>query len=90
MGDNTSSMGWLRRSNFKEDATNNNKEPETNDDWMVKQDIARKLAYLVMEVDSCLYSQWFAGEKNVCTDSLSRDGIFLSNSSHLAMLNHYP
>ena len=89
MGDNTSSMGWLRRSNFKEVANDNNKEPETNEDWMVKQEIARKCAYLVMEVNSCLYSQWFAGEKNVCTDSLSRDGIFLSLPSHLTMLNHY-
>ena len=89
MGDNTSSMGWLRRSNFREDNNANNKEPETNEDWLVKQDIARKLAYLVMEVNSCLYTQWFAGEKNVCTDSLSRDGVFLSLSSHLVMLKHY-
>ena len=49
-------MGWLRRSNFREDANENNKESEINEDWLVKQDIARKLAYLVMEVDSCLYS----------------------------------
>ena len=42
-----------------------------------------------MAAKACLYSQWFAGEKNVCTDSLSRDGPFLSLSSHLFMLKHY-
>ena len=88
MGDNTASMGWLRRSNFKEN-NNENIEEETNEDWMVKQDIARKLADIILSANSCLYSQWFAGDKNVCTDSLSRDGLFLSRSSHLAMLNHY-
>ena len=30
MGDNTASMGWIRRSNFRE-------EDETHLDWFVKQ-----------------------------------------------------
>jgi hypothetical protein len=89
MGDNTSSMGWIRRSNFREEASDKNKELETNDDWLIKQEIARKAADLVLLANACLYSQWFAGEKNVCTDSISRDALFLSLRSHLTLLKYY-
>lgn len=50
MGDNTSAMGWLRRSNFREDN-------EEKIDWLVKQKIARKLAHLVLEYKLVLYKQ---------------------------------
>ena len=36
MGDNISSMGWLRRSIFRE-------EHESNLEWFAKQEVARKL-----------------------------------------------
>ena len=62
---------------------------ELNEEWAIKQDIARKLADIIMDKDACLYSQWFAGSQNVATDSISRDGIFLSCDSHVAMLKHY-
>ena len=41
MGDNTASMGWLRRSNFRE-------ENESNLEWFAKQEVARKLARVVL------------------------------------------
>ena len=72
-------MGWLKQSNAKE-------KDESKLKWTVKQDVEKKVAYLVLETDSCLYSQWFAGKKNVCTDSLSRDGLLLTHKYHLSVL----
>ena len=61
-------MGWLRRSNFRE-STNGDK--ESNLDWSVKQQVARKFANLILDAKACLYSQWFAGSENIGSDSLS-------------------
>ena len=44
--------------------------------------MARKLEELILQVDGVLYSQWFKGEDNVVTDSLSRDLYFLDIKSH--------
>ena len=88
MGDNMSSMGWMRRSNFKEKVDGTG-ELESNEEWAIKQDISRKLAEIILEQEACLYSQWFAGTQNVATDSISRDGLYLSLKSHVAMLKHY-
>ena len=54
MGDSTAAMGWLRRSNFRE-------HDETDREWHVKQQVARKLAWLLLDIKACLHSQWFAG-----------------------------
>ena len=88
MGDNMSSMGWLRRSNFKETIEETG-EMESNEEWAVKQDIARKCADVILEAEACLYSQWFAGVQNVAFDSISRDCLYLSPDAHVAMLKHY-
>ena len=69
MGDSTTAMGWLRRSNFRE-------KDESNREWEVKQNVARKMANLVLDSETVLYRQWFEGEKNVVADSLSRDAYF--------------
>jgi len=83
-GDNTSSLGWLRRSNFRQ-------RDEDDTDWFVKQQVARKLAFLILQVEAMLYTQWFAGRFNICTDSLSRDCHLLSPSSHeLFLKTHAP
>ena len=81
MGDNTASMGWLRRANFRE----NN---EHDKEWYAKQQLARKLASLVLASDTVLYRQWFRGADNELADSLSRDAIFLPNNSHKTFLYH--
>ena len=75
MGDSTAAMGWLRRSNFRE-------KDETDVEWIVKQDVARKVAELVLKADAVLYRQWFRGEDNVVADSLSRDCYYLSPIAH--------
>jgi len=60
--DNTTAAGWLKKSNFAEEK-----------DEFIQLHTARKLATLVMETASCIYSQWFPGESNSISDSLSRD-----------------
>ena len=80
IGDNTSAMGWLRRSNFKE----NN---EDDNDWIVKQSVARKLANLVLSSETMLYRQWLKGQHNIVSDSLSRDTYFMSCKSHESFLH---
>ncbi len=47
MGDNTSSMGWLRRSNFRQ-------KDESDTSWDVKQQLGRHLASLTLSSDICL------------------------------------
>jgi hypothetical protein len=81
MGDSTAAMGWLRRSNFRQKF-------ETDTEWLVKQDIARKVAELVLQADAVLYRQWFKGEDNVVADSLSRDCFFLPPKAHEKFLAH--
>jgi hypothetical protein len=60
--DSSTATGWLRKSNFAD-------ESET----AVQLTSARQLVSLVMNTDSCLYSQWFAGDLNAVSDCLSRD-----------------
>ena len=79
MGDNTASMGWMRRANFR--AKN-----ENDHEWYCKQVVARKLATLVLEADVVLYRQWFRGIDNTVADSLSRDSYFLPHTTHQSFL----
>ena len=71
MGDSTTAMGWLRRTKFQYD-------DESNHEWIVKQDVARKLAELVLDSETVLYEQLFAGSSNVVADSLSRDCYYMN------------
>ena len=80
MGDNTASMGWLRRSNFREN-------DEDDVEWIIKQKIARKVAEIVLKSKACLYRQWFKGEENTVADSLSRDAYFLPCKTHKQFLS---
>ena len=80
MGDSTAAMGWLRRSNLRET-------DEDDKDWEVKQQVARKLANLVLDSGTVLYKQWFAGKLNVVADSLSRDLYYLSPNTHKQFLH---
>jgi len=57
-----SAAGWLRKSNFAEDQ-----------DEEIQLSTARKLAALLIDSQCCIYSQWFSGETNNVSDSLSRD-----------------
>jgi hypothetical protein len=75
--DSTSAAGWLRKSNFA----------DTKDE-SIQLLIARKLASFLITSKSCLYSQWFSGNENSISDSLSRDfHIEASNLSFLLASN---
>jgi hypothetical protein len=51
---------------------------------------ARKLASLILETNSNLYSQWFPGDQNYITDSLSRD-FHIDDTSLANLLSlHFP
>ena len=79
IGDNTSALGWMRRSNFRQ-------KEESDVSWKVKQHLGRKLAYLVLDSNTVLYKQWLKGQDNVVADSLSRDNYFLSANTHTRFL----
>ena len=79
MGDNTTAAGWCRRTNFRESS-------EADTDWIVKQQVARKLANLILDSKTVLYTQWFKGSWNLVTDSLSRDIHLFSETTHSKIL----
>lgn len=74
--DNMTAAGWLKKSNFADDS-----------DEFIQLSMARKLANLVINSESCIYSQWFSGESNSISDSLSRD--FHLNPTHLCSLLYF-
>jgi hypothetical protein len=60
--DSSSAAGWIKKSNFA-DCENE----------IVQLNTARKLASIIIDTNSCLYSQWFEGDANQIADALSRD-----------------
>ena len=75
MGDKNDSMGWLRRSNFREN-------DEHDSEWLANQKLARKLAELVLYSNTTVCRQWFRGADNIVAYSIPRDAYYLSNSTH--------
>ena len=80
IGDNTSAMGWLRRSNFRQ-------KDDSDISWDVKQQLSRHLANLTLNADICLYKQWLKGADNQVADSLSRDAYYMNTNTHKNFLN---
>jgi hypothetical protein len=72
--DSTSANGWLRKSNFSD-----------SDEEATQLTTARHLAKLIIDSQSCIYSQWFGGADNVVSDALSRD---FHLSDNLLMLSN--
>ena len=64
MGDSKTALGWMRRSNFRE-------EKDEAGDWKAKQQVARKLAQLSLSSNTMQYCQWFPGKQNMVADSIS-------------------
>ena len=60
--DSSLAAGWLRKTNFAD-----------SQDEEIQLQTAKKLATLLIDSQSCIYSQWFLGELNNVSDSLSRD-----------------
>jgi hypothetical protein len=77
--DSTSAAGWLRKSNFAD-----------GKDEFIQLSTARKLASLVIETRSCLYSQWFPGEENIVSDSLSRDFHLAASHLSFSLTSNFP
>jgi len=71
--DSSSASEWLRKTNFADKI-----------DEAIQLATAWKLATLLLESDSSLYSQLFPGEKKSVSDSLSHD--FHIPDSHLSFL----
>ncbi len=69
----TSCAGWIHKSNFADSPSES-----------VQLSTARKLATVVMEKESCLYSQMFASSENIVADACSRD--FHLSDLHLKSL----
>jgi len=66
MTDSTTSAGWIRKTNFKEDGL----DPI---EATTRIEIARHHALLFIDNDIKEYSQWFEGKKNQVADALSRE-----------------
>lgn len=80
MRDSSTAMEWLWCINIKLVL-------EFEDDTVVKQKVARKLAEIILEVEAVLYRQWFDGESDLITDGLSCNDVFLDHATQLAFLN---
>jgi hypothetical protein len=63
-------------------------------DEIVQLTIAYQLANIIIETESCLYSQWFPGEENIVPDLLSCDfhltSDFLANHLELIIPDQVP
>ena len=66
MTDSTTSEGWSRKTNFKEDC-------EEPIQATIRIEVARFFATLLTESGIKNYSQWFPGKENDVSDALSRD-----------------
>ena len=66
MTDSSTSEGWLRKSNFKEDG-------ENPIQATIRLEVSRSDAKRIMENKIKNYSQWFPGWMNDVSDALSRD-----------------
>ena len=66
MTDSSTSEGWLRKSNFKEDG-------ENPIQATIRLEVPRSDAKRIMENKIKNYSEWFPGWMNDVSDALSRD-----------------
>jgi len=73
--DSSSATGWLRKSNFSD-----------KEETIVQLTTARKVAELILDSETCLYSQWFPGDQNDVSDACSRDFHLSDNNlTHLIL-----
>ncbi len=77
--DSSTACGWLKKSNFADKT-----------DEVVQLTTAHQLASITIQTNSCLYSQWFPGEENVVSDSLSRDFHIHSDTLSQLLSSYFP
>ena len=75
--DSTSAIGWLHKSSFDETSQS------------IQSELARHLALMMLNNNSCLYSQHIPGETNVIADSLSRDFHIPSDTLSRLIRSHF-
>jgi hypothetical protein len=80
--DSTTAAAWLNKTNFSDKTS-----PSENSIRLI---IARKLASLILESHTCLYSQWFQGDKNIIADALSREHEISNEHLVLSLTSSYP
>jgi hypothetical protein len=78
--DSRTAAGWLTKSNFSDSL------PSSESSLCLI--VARKLASLIIESSTCLYSQWFKGDSNNVADALSR-AHHLSNTELSSLLTSF-
>jgi hypothetical protein len=76
---NTSAMGWLRKSNFVSDG-----------DHAAHLGLAREFTSELLRRALMNYSQWFAGEGNWVADLLSRDLVSSDHKITTIINSHFP
>ena len=76
--DSSSALGWMHHFTFN---------PTTH---LSHDSTARKLAEILMDNDSALYSQHVAGKHNVVADSLSRDHHISNKHLKFILLHTFP
>jgi hypothetical protein len=86
MTDSTTSAGWLKKTNFKEE----NEDESNNIEAKVRNEAARKHASLFIDEGVMEYTQWFEGKSNNISDSLSRDFHIDDNELTLLLRSLYP
>jgi hypothetical protein len=86
MTDSTTSAGWLKKTNFKEE----NDDESNNIEAKVRNEAARKHASLFINEGVMEYTQWFEGKSNNISDSLSRDFHIDDNRLTLLLRSLYP
>ncbi len=77
--DSSSASGWLNKSNFG-----------NLEDEIIQLTTARKLAELLIQSESSLYSQWYPGDQNSISDSLSCDFHIPPSNLAFLLLSHFP
>jgi hypothetical protein len=77
-GNSTSATGWIRKSNFDEEI-----QP-------LQLEIARALATMFMEHNTCLNSQWFRGDWNDVSGSCSWDHHLSEQELTELLLSTFP
>ncbi len=86
MTDSTTSAGWLKKTNFKEE----NDDESNGIEGTVRNEAARKHASLFIDAGVMEYTQWFEGKSNNVSDSLSRDFHINDNELTLLLRSLYP
>jgi hypothetical protein len=81
LGDNTSAIGWIRKSKFK---------PEEMAEQATHLSLARHVTWLLTELNVIQFGQWLPGMDNGVADALSRRHDMSDTDLTSLIVNSYP